>query len=401
MNNIIHEQTSPVTIVNNCNLILTKLYDYIFLDGERREIIEKALLPLIQHDEVPVVSALMYLRSKSIKTVVNVSRYQRKHRNMDFPVIPYIQILGTLAHCSSEDNSDIIDELVQIFNSDDITLKEQMCIADIVLGLHTVIGTGLLDIVREGEAEIERERIANAPPERPVNKKTVYDDSQNVHDKNINQTVTRAISHLCEKYKSNREVSLENFLVGNKERAVILKTYERISYDTAKFYGYTLLDIFNSLWNYISMHPQGRDIRVRLLDEMVDMNGYCSTGHASRLINCLQGFEVDRQLNISLGIDNEIFATLSNYIQKALEKDENLMDMLVVGHMDTFCQNFCNKYVRAYYDEHVIVYNFPGDERNLIPGYQQKMALEHLMRAFVKYTKLDYNEILSIIKPYI
>jgi hypothetical protein len=66
----------------------------------------------------------------------------------------------------------------------------------------------------------------------------------------------------------------------------------RIYLDRALYSNYncTLLHILLKVWTYLTSHDCEQDMRQRLLEELVDMSGTCSTGFAGRLINVICGF---------------------------------------------------------------------------------------------------------------
>ena len=66
----------------------------------------------------------------------------------------------------------------------------------------------------------------------------------------------------------------------------------RIYLDRALYSNYncTLLHILLKVWTYLTSHECEQDMRQRLLEELVDMSGTCSTGFAGRLVNVICGF---------------------------------------------------------------------------------------------------------------
>jgi len=66
----------------------------------------------------------------------------------------------------------------------------------------------------------------------------------------------------------------------------------RIFLDRALYSNYncTLLHILLKVWTYLTSHEFEQDMRKRLLEELVDMSGTCSTGFAGRLVNVICGF---------------------------------------------------------------------------------------------------------------
>jgi hypothetical protein len=66
----------------------------------------------------------------------------------------------------------------------------------------------------------------------------------------------------------------------------------RIYVDRALYsrYNFTLRHLLLKVWSFIASHEYNDTLKQRLLEELVDMSGTCSTGFASRLINVLSGF---------------------------------------------------------------------------------------------------------------
>ena len=126
-------------------------------------------------------------------------------------------------------------------------------------------------------------------------KNTVYTDTQNVHNNMINESVINISKKIHDNPSImtrliNIEVELqENYKDYEVNKEKILSSLERISNDSAVFKdGITINEIFNKITNYISNSPYRKELIQRLAEELVDMNGLCSTGHLSRLINVIQ-----------------------------------------------------------------------------------------------------------------
>ena len=60
--------------------------------------------------------------------------------------------------------------------------------------------------------------------------------------------------------------------------------------------------LFVKVWNIINQHEHKDELTKRLFEELIDMNGTCSTGHTSRLANVFSGFELNGEI-IKLNID--------------------------------------------------------------------------------------------------
>ena len=170
---------------------------------------------------------------------------------------------------------------------------------------------------------------------KPV--RSIYDDSQNVHNTTINKTTLDTASELVHKYNPEN-IRLEYIYYKTKSFSELTpekiekieKSIHRINTDSSTFggKGFTLYTIYQSLLNLIDKHPQKDDLNERLLDELIDMSDKCSTGHLSRLINVLQGFDTNLQVKVKININDEIYAKIKHLIEKEIINDEN-MDVIM------------------------------------------------------------------------
>lgn len=166
--------------------------------------------------------------------------------------------------------------------------------------------------------------------------RSIYDDSQNVHNTTINETTLKTSIELIKKYDPQNKVlyytyyktkNFDNLPLKDVEK--IEKSIHRINTDTATFgKGFNLYIIYQSLLNLIERHNQKRDLEERLLDELIDMSGKCSTGHLSRLINVLQGFETNLEVKVKININDEIYAKIKHLIEKNIIVQENMDDLM-------------------------------------------------------------------------
>lgn len=88
--------------------------------------------------------------------------------------------------------------------------------------------------------------------------------------------------------------------------------------------------LFVKVWKIVNQHEHKNELIKRLFEELIDMNGTCSTGHLSRLINIFSGFELNGQL-IKLNIDckSEMTAVTMAKINKRIQdlsSSDNLDD---------------------------------------------------------------------------
>jgi len=185
--------------------------------------------------------------------------------------------------------------------------------------------------------------------------KSIYDDSQNVHNSTINMSTLNTASELINRYEpQNRKLDFIYYKtklfneLPPEQIEKVEKSIHRINTDTSTFgKGFTLYTIYQSLLNLIERHTQTNDLNERLLDELIDMSGKCSTGHLSRLINVLQGFETDLQSKVKININDEIYAKIKHLIEQAVINDENMDDIMedMLSENKTIYINFVQKII--------------------------------------------------------
>jgi len=97
----------------------------------------------------------------------------------------------------------------------------------------------------------------------------------------------------------------------------------RIYIDRALYSKYTcsLATILLKVWTYIHNHENEEEMKKRLLQELEDMSGTCSSGFASRLINSITGFG-DFSLRISWR--DQIIANLNGRLNARARQIDDL-----------------------------------------------------------------------------
>jgi len=98
----------------------------------------------------------------------------------------------------------------------------------------------------------------------------------------------------------------------------------RIYIDRALYskYNNTLVNIFLKIYSYLQTHDSKDEMTTRLLEELEEMSGTCSTGFASRLINVISGFG---DFNIRISWSDQLVANftgrLNAMVRKITEQD--------------------------------------------------------------------------------
>lgn len=205
--------------------------------------------------------------------------------------------------------------------------------------------------------------------------RTLYDNSQNIHDKTIEECISKFIEKIINetnvKLRPYDEVHNEvcalirrNLKTNRMNRA--LKSMNRILLDTAVFTEnkITLSEIFLHVWIRIQSHPEEerKELENRMLEELVDMADTCSSGHSGRFVNVLSTY--DSTLQISW--ESQIKANLSGRIQARIRDldDENFGAKIVLGMMNDadkedreeymiFIKNTLQELHKELYDEFV------------------------------------------------
>jgi hypothetical protein len=136
----------------------------------------------------------------------------------------------------------------------------------------------------------------------------------------------------------------------------------------------TLKQIFSALWVWISVHKEPDELKNRTIEELVEMKGYCSTGHLARTINIMQGFTDDPNLTITISSADQVEAVVSTFITKEIQKDENeaASDALIMQRYLHIFYNFVVKIINEKMAEWLKEYGPVHD---------------HILNAVIKYTQ--------------
>ena len=182
-------------------------------------------------------------------------------------------------------------------------------------------------------ADINRlENIQRNLFENNNKKSTIYNDTQNVHNHEINEKVLNTAINLSETINKNIDIDVESEIEklypGYKEPTIKRKIKEsifRIQTDKAKFRGdITVSIIFNKISQYILNSQYKDELIIRLADELLDMHELCSTGMLSRLMNSIQSFpDTPDELKISINPKDEIYANIQTYLDLEIQNDSN------------------------------------------------------------------------------
>lgn len=223
-----------------------------------------------------------------------------------------------------------------------------------------------LNIIRQYD-EIKREKMVKKENSKlKTNQiKSVYEDSQNTHNSSINKSVLKSACFLCQKYKYMTtdfvfegicQLLLDKFPY---ESDTILENIEFIKSNTSYFdpeQNVTLKKVFISVWLWISEHENFNELQDRFLEEMKEMNGYCTTGHLARFINVIQGYTQDENLIVHISLFDQCNAIVKQYLSSKLLEcdDEKIHNGLTDGN--EFFIKFIKKTIRDVINEWIRTY---------------------------------------------
>jgi hypothetical protein len=212
---------------------------------------------------------------------------------------------------------------------------------------------------------------------------TVYTDRQNVHDDNIDESVRKFILDISSVHLKNNsegkyttfsdvQQEIEKIVLeeeenkgekeeenkgekeeenkgekeeenkGRKEKSNIDKVRSsllRIYIDQTIYDGgQTLQSIFNKVWQIINDHEYSESLRYRMIEELIDMADTCASGHVSRIINVLSGFEINgKTISLDIGwkkqIQSNLLARLNTKIKDIEDEkqQETLLDEMMTS----------------------------------------------------------------------
>jgi Leucine-rich repeat (LRR) protein len=155
-----------------------------------------------------------------------------------------------------------------------------------------------------------------------INKTTVYNDSQNIHNYSIQLSVFDSIKRLTEKFNVEFNlVQLTNEIVED----TVLNCKERIFQyiENTEIHSVLLLnfpEILWLVWNEIKTFDKDKQIecKKRLNEEIEEAECMCYTGRCNRLINCLNGFSDLVEIKIQ---DSSQIANVISVVKKKLENE--------------------------------------------------------------------------------
>jgi hypothetical protein len=197
-----------------------------------------------------------------------------------------------------------------------------------------------LDFVRceiECMLKVQRESRYVANTVKKDTKKCTYCSSSILKAEEYND-IQFCSSKCVEMYKRDNKIRL---------------ALNRIQMDRALYsrFNSSLVNILLRVWTYLSGNEHENEMRLRMLEELEEMSGTCSSGFATRLINVISGFG---EFNIRISWEDQIRGNLTGrlnaHIRKICDTDsifreKELMNQIVQLWLETEEGTETKKYV--------------------------------------------------------
>ena len=184
---------------------------------------------------------------------------------------------------------------------------------------------GIDNLVNLQLVEYQNNIINHIPPNivrrlnRLKNGQNVYNDGQNVHNHNIQESIRTSVNNILKIKPIITEITdliLNDTILTNKTKEILME-YKN-SKEIYSALNITFEELLLYVFNRIEINEHKNEIKNVLNTEMIDSVCKCFTGRMSRLINCLNGF--DELVNIQIA-DNEQIAQIIEVVRVNLERE--------------------------------------------------------------------------------
>lgn len=206
----------------------------------------------------------------------------------------------------------------------------------------------------------------------PSKHQTLYQDEQNVHQIHYTDALKKLMNGDYKIY------SVDEILhhLRSMQADAASESLERIVLDTAFYQGHTMSYILQCVYSYIQASPYKIELENRFLEELVEMRGWCSTGHVVRLLNVFAGF--DPELGLTVDVYAELKSALISRLNHHLQTLPQEQQEELVSEFGSEEKGLLEEFVETYtpYEELLLEYRH-------IPREQFE---EYYHRAVKEYT---------------
>ena len=214
--------------------------------------------------------------------------------------------------------------------------------------------------------------------EEESNIKTIFTNSQNVHVKEIEDSIKEIIDYLFSDESlipNNIEINIDKVYSDILLKAKEINTTEedlnkinnsltRISFDRALYgkYNCRLSAVLLKIWKIIQCSKDTKEMEKRLIEELIDMSGTCSSGYISRLVNSISGFGI---INIRISWRDQIASNLLGRINAKIKSISDIEEQSEILNELTVSTSYPEKRI-----------NFLRFFRKIIASIREEMYTE-------------------------
>lgn len=313
----------------------------------------EAIMKLINYDDneeslsylVAFVSDLSVDEQYRLKTLVGLIKSPKKYErhlkaclsrffdtqeNSLVNRLVAVQNLGKYCSLCEEELDSLCEKILSIATDKNTPYNQRADACDILLELD------VLDFKNKASDILDELGKVDGPVF------SIYQNAQNVHSKKIEESMVDVLKVLSalelpesENFESTKLAVLE--LADDHDKPGVTKALDRIEVDGATYsdLNFTLRAILVRVWFFIVNHNCKEELKKRLVEEMQDMVGTCSTGFACRLVNVLSGFT---ELGIKLSWRDQIKGNLSARINKTLGDISLMMKTFPIASLKSFLE---------------------------------------------------------------
>jgi hypothetical protein len=191
--------------------------------------------------------------------------------------------------------------------------------------------------------ETAQQRMNRLFQEDMTSSLSFFSNRQNVHSESIEKSSEDIIDQLHGQYGhiphdhgkiQQWRVAIEEWSCFQQrsidDQNKILTAIHRIAFDK-RIYGKTgdtLAGILALVWHHIHKSDHCKELQKRLIEELIEASGQCSTGFAVRLLNTLSGFD---DFAIKISHREAILTRVIHHLNKIIQTmtDENIRNILL------------------------------------------------------------------------
>ena len=267
-------------------------------------------------------------------------RLMRRYKSIfEDPVMYRVVFAQNIIQKELEDTAFIpecLDELLRIMADPDYPFETQADICDFFLNTEN-------KHITDTHHKCAQQKMEELFRENMVSELSLFANRQNVHSESIESSSEEMLKKLHEKYglvpttldklqQWRLEMEAWDLYLQQEEdtQQKVALCMNRIFFDK-RLYGSTkdtLATIFGLVWRHIHHSEHEDELKKRLLEEMTEASGQCSTGIAVRLVNTLSGYD-DFMLKISYR--EAILSQVMHYMNKKIMEhpDPHIRDTLL------------------------------------------------------------------------